>query len=91
MNSRFDWPGLMRAGIGGLKLEPGRFWALTPVELRLMLGLEPGPPPLSRARLAELDAALAKAKEQKDERDCRDRACRDRGADHQPGAAAGQL
>lgn len=53
-----DWPGLMRAGIGGLRLEPAVFWALTPAELRLMLGLEAAVPPLSRARLAELVAAF---------------------------------
>ncbi|MEX0286753.1 MAG: rcc01693 family protein [Paracoccaceae bacterium] len=35
---RFDWPALMRAGITGLRLMPHEFWALTPVELRLMLG-----------------------------------------------------
>ena len=34
----FDWPGLMRAGLIGLRLKPAEFWALTPAELRLMLG-----------------------------------------------------
>lgn len=54
--SGFDWPALMRAGIGRLGLRPRDFWALTPVELRLMLGLEAGPAPLSRQRLEELAA-----------------------------------
>ena len=53
---RFDWGGWMRAGIGGLGLRPAEFWALTPAELRLMLGMEPAAPPLTRARLAALAA-----------------------------------
>ncbi|MFV0244909.1 MAG: rcc01693 family protein [Qingshengfaniella sp.] len=36
--SGLDWPGLMRAGIGGLRLRPADFWALTPAELALLLG-----------------------------------------------------
>ena len=36
--SRFDWPALMRAGLVGLRLEPARFWDLTPAELHVMLG-----------------------------------------------------
>ncbi|MBD1205525.1 MAG: phage tail assembly chaperone [Rhodobacteraceae bacterium] len=54
-----DWPGLMRAGIGGLRLLPRDFWSLTPAELRVMLGVGAAVvPPLSRARLAELAAAF---------------------------------
>lgn len=49
-----DWPGLMRAGLRGLGLRPTEFWALTPAELRLMLGRETGTAPLARARLDEL-------------------------------------
>ncbi|MEP2717620.1 rcc01693 family protein [Pseudophaeobacter sp.] len=33
-----DWPGLMRAGLGGLHLRPADFWDLTPLELQLLLG-----------------------------------------------------
>lgn len=51
-----DWPVLMRAGIRGLGLRPNEFWALTPVELELMLGKPAGVAPLKRARL---DALLA--------------------------------
>jgi uncharacterized phage protein (TIGR02216 family) len=55
--SRFDWPAMMRAGLQGLHLRPDEFWALTPVELLLMLGLEGGNSgALSRARLSELSA-----------------------------------
>lgn len=55
--SGFDWPALMRAGLGALGLRPAEFWALTPLELRVMLGAEQVVPPLTRARLEELVAA----------------------------------
>lgn len=55
--NRFDWRAMMRAGMQGLGLRPDEFWALTPAELLLMLGLnDGGPPALNRARLAELSA-----------------------------------
>jgi len=38
----FDWPAMMRAGLRGLGLGPDEFWAMTPVEFLLMLGLEGG-------------------------------------------------
>jgi len=58
MTGRFDWPGLMRAGIRGLGLRPAEFWALTPAELMLMLGAESrGGGAMGRARLEELAAA----------------------------------
>jgi uncharacterized phage protein (TIGR02216 family) len=56
-----DWPGLMRAGLAGLRLPPEVFWRLTPAELRLMLGLEGAGPPLTRARLEEMAAAFPDA------------------------------
>lgn len=55
-----DWPGLMKAGmgpahIGGLGLTPAAFWALTPAELSLMLGIEArAGAGMTRDRLAEL-------------------------------------
>lgn len=51
-----DWPGLMRAGLRGLGLRPDQFWALTPAELALMMGIEAGPAAMTRGRLAELAA-----------------------------------
>lgn len=54
----FDWPELMRAGMRGLGLRPDEFWALTPAELRLMLGEESGGKPMGRSRLDELMAAF---------------------------------
>lgn len=51
-----DWSGLMRAGIRGLGLRPAEFWALTPAELALMLGIEAGPQAMTRDRLAEMAA-----------------------------------
>ncbi|WP_341213563.1 rcc01693 family protein [uncultured Limimaricola sp.] len=50
---RLDFAAMMRAGICGLGLHPAAFWALTPAELRLMLG-PPGEAPMGRERLMEL-------------------------------------
>ena len=53
--SGFDWPALLRAGLRGLGLRPAEFWALTPSELMLMLGIEAGAQAaLNRARLDAL-------------------------------------
>ncbi len=49
-----DWPGLMRAGLYGLRLTPAEFWALTPAELQLMLGLSKAQVAMGRSRLDEL-------------------------------------
>lgn len=51
-----DWPGLLRAGLAELRLLPRDFWALTPAELRLMMGRSLTAPPISRSRLEELAA-----------------------------------
>jgi uncharacterized phage protein (TIGR02216 family) len=54
-----DWPGLMRAGIAGLRLQPAEFWALTPGELALMLGISTdGARGLTRSRLEALVRAF---------------------------------
>jgi len=53
----FDWPALMRAGMQHLRLRPDEFWALTPMELLLMLGIEGGgSSSLNRDGLAALSA-----------------------------------
>ena len=52
---RFDWPALMRLGLGQLRLPPDQFWALTPAELALMAGLD-GARVMDRSGLAELMA-----------------------------------
>ncbi|MGX0975336.1 putative phage protein (TIGR02216 family) [Roseovarius sp. MBR-51] len=54
MSGRFDWPALMRAGLQGLGLKPAEFWALTPMELRLMLGERQGVAPMARDGLEAL-------------------------------------
>ncbi|MDZ7710972.1 MAG: rcc01693 family protein [Roseovarius sp.] len=61
---RFDWPALMRAGVQGLGLRPGEFWALTPVELRLMLGEGRGVRPMARDGLEALLAAYPDDKQE---------------------------
>ncbi|RME13820.1 MAG: phage tail assembly chaperone [Alphaproteobacteria bacterium] len=48
----------MRLGLRGLGLKPAEFWALTPAELMVMLGLEGGAAPLDRARLEDLARAF---------------------------------
>lgn len=52
--SRINWPRLLKAGLGGLALRPADFWALTPAELMLMLGVGGGDAPLTRDRLNAL-------------------------------------
>ena len=47
-----------RCGLRGLGLRPCEFWALTPAELRLMLGADNAARPMGRARLEELLAAF---------------------------------
>jgi len=58
VSARFDWPALMRAGLEGLRLRPAEFWALTPAELRLMLGEGGGVGPMGRDGLEALLAAF---------------------------------
>lgn len=53
----FDWAAIMRIGLFQLRLKPAEFWALTPLEFLMLLGLEGGPPPMARARLEELSRA----------------------------------
>ncbi len=56
--SALDWPALMQLGLRVLRLRPAEFWALTPAELRLMLGDEAqATAVLGRTRLDELLAA----------------------------------
>jgi len=56
--SRINWPKLMAAGLRGLGLTPAAFWALTPAELMLMLGVGGGGGALTRDRLDQLIAAF---------------------------------
>lgn len=53
-----DWPGLMQAGLGALRLQPRDFWALTPAELQMMLGKNTAQMPFGRADLDRLQAAF---------------------------------
>ena len=55
MAERIDWPALMRVGMRQLGLRPDQFWALSPLELSLMLGVGAAIAPLGRARLEELE------------------------------------
>lgn len=70
---RIDWPGLMRAGLHGLGLHPREFWALTPVELMVMLGREGGAAGFSRAALEALMARYPDDVEPREEGEAGDR------------------
>ncbi|MEM6738986.1 MAG: rcc01693 family protein [Pseudomonadota bacterium] len=37
-----DWPGLMRIGLGELRLNPSAFWSMTPAEFALASGRDLG-------------------------------------------------
>lgn len=52
-----DWGALMRAGLHRLGLSPEAFWALTPVELQIMLGSASAQAPMLSDGLAALMAA----------------------------------
>lgn len=72
MRDGLDFAGLLRAALapqalGGLGLRPHQFWALTPIELQLMMGREAGGAMMSRARLEELAAAYPDGKGPKDD------------------------
>ena len=51
-----DFPGLLRAA-AARGVRPVEMWAMTPVELMLVLGRGGGPAAMGRARLEELAAA----------------------------------
>ncbi|MGR3679606.1 MAG: rcc01693 family protein [Paracoccaceae bacterium] len=55
--SGLDWPSMLQAGVQGLRLTPAQFWALTPAELKLMLGQANGQVPMARAGLEALEQA----------------------------------
>ena len=57
MTAGFDWPALLRTGVRGLGLRPAEFWALTPAEFRLMLGIDAGQAPMGRSALEALSQA----------------------------------
>lgn len=67
MKGSIDWAGLMRAGLGTLGLTPEVFWRLTPVELRIMLGVDAAASPLTRARLDELARAFPDRERERDD------------------------
>ena len=61
MDNKIDWPGLMRAGLGGLRLPSDAFWGMTPAELKLALegaGILPVGQNLDRTWLSDLMASF---------------------------------
>lgn len=67
--SGIDWPGLMRAGLHGLRLTPDQFWRLTPAELAVMLGVGGAGQTLDRAGLEALMTKFPDAGTKKDGKD----------------------
>ncbi len=67
MNSGLDWPGMMRAGLHLLRLQPHDFWAQTPAELAMMLGQTKGMARMDRTALAALEAAYPDKERTQDE------------------------
>jgi len=57
MSGGFDWPALLRTGVRNLGLRPAEFWALTPAEFRLMMGIDAGAAPMQRSALEALSQA----------------------------------
>ncbi|WP_438990428.1 rcc01693 family protein [Lentibacter sp.] len=60
---RFDWAELLRLGLTRMGLKPHEFWALTPVELMLMLGPEARLRPMDKTGLQALLEAYPDATE----------------------------
>ncbi len=59
----FDWPALMRLGIKEMRLKPDDFWALSPAEFLLIMGINEASAPMARKRLIELATAYPDLKE----------------------------
>ena len=56
--TQIAWPKLIQAGLHGLGLRPAEFWALTPAELMIMLGMGRQETPMTRSGLERLIAAF---------------------------------
>ena len=59
--TRVAWSRLMELGLARLGLAPEVFWSLTPAELMLIAGMQPGREAMTRAGLAELAARFPDA------------------------------
>ena len=57
----FAWAQMQRLALRHLRLKPGEFWALTPIELLMMLGLDQGGAAMNRSQLSNLMAAFPDA------------------------------
>ncbi len=55
--SRFDSAALLRCGLRQCGLRPDEFWALTPAEFGLLIGMDEAGPALTRDGFAALMAA----------------------------------
>lgn len=55
----FNWPVLLRIALTHLHLKPYEFWALTPVEFRLMLGHDLELMPLTHHDISAMEALFS--------------------------------
>ena len=55
-----DWPGLMRVGLGVLRLNPEAFWSMTPREFAAACSAFDGPEPATAPARADLEALMAR-------------------------------
>ncbi|MGR3712264.1 MAG: phage tail assembly chaperone [Shimia sp.] len=65
--SRFDWGSLLGCAMRQCRLRPEEFWALTPAEFGVLLGLEGGGAVLTRNGFQALMAAYPDAGRAKEE------------------------
>ena len=56
--TKINWPDLIVTGLQHLGLRPDQFWALTPGELMVMLGVFQGGQAMTRGRLEALSEAF---------------------------------
>lgn len=62
MSRRVDWAGLMRLGIGRLRLAPETFWSMSPREFAAALEGAGVAAPVGQAHLGKLMARFPDAK-----------------------------
>ena len=72
MSGGIDWAQLLTHGLVRLGLKPSDFWALTPVELMLMLGVGGAAPGLTKESLMRLADAYPDKKVESDDKFSRD-------------------
>ncbi|HUF56383.1 MAG TPA: rcc01693 family protein [Thermohalobaculum sp.] len=69
MSERVDWCGLMRVGLGLMRMPPEVFWGMTPREIsRALEGAGLAPVGAAALRRGDLDALIARFPDTEEER-----------------------